>query len=98
MWIYIAAGAGAMIGPFIGSLLITYMPDPKVVTTYSLIGVLMLILTVWFLCAFWGFDDSHLIEVSEYSKMEDDERIGMFGNELQEDSMQAGISGRKRNA
>jgi hypothetical protein len=85
MWVYIFSGAGALIGPFIGSMLITYMPNPKIITTYSAIGVVMLIMTIWFLCAFWNFDDKHLIQESEYSRMEEEvnERSSMFGNELQ---------------
>ena len=72
MWVYILSGAGALIGPFVGSIFITYMPTPKVLFTYGSIGLFMLIMTVWFIYAFKDFDDMHLIEASEYSKMEDD--------------------------
>lgn len=84
MWVYIFAGAGALVGPFAGSLLITYMPKPKIIMSYGLVGVIMVLMTIWFLIAFWNFDDRHLIEMSEYSKMEDDERNLMFRTELQE--------------
>lgn len=73
MWIYIFAGAGALIGPFIGSLFFGFMPPPKLLTTWGTVGILMLVLTGLFLFAFKDFDDSMLIEMSNYSKMEEEE-------------------------
>lgn len=80
MWIYIASAAGALIGPFIGSALINFMPNPKVFLTYFSVGVAMVLFTLWFLYEFWNYDDSSLIVDSEYSRLEEDEAIlNMYG-------------------
>lgn len=73
MWIYVFAGAGALIGPFIGSVLFRCLPSPRLLTTWGSIGVLMLVLTGLFLFAFKDFDDKMLIEASNYTKMEEEE-------------------------
>lgn len=83
MWIYIFAGAGALIGPFAGSTLFATMPSPKLFTTWGIIGLLMLVLTGLFLWAFKDFDDKALIEASNYSKMEEEEMRSLDLDDIQ---------------
>jgi MFS family permease len=71
MWIYIFAGGGALIGPFVGSTLMDLMPEPKILWTWGSVGLVMLFLTGVFLFAFRDFDDAALIQESNYSKIDD---------------------------
>lgn len=71
MWIFIFSAGGALVGPFVGSFLMHYMPYPKILFTWGSVGVLMLVSLVMFMFAFRDFDDSVLIAESHYSKLED---------------------------
>lgn len=74
MWIFIFSGGGILAGPFIGSLLMHYMPYPKILFTWGFVGILVLIGLFVFLYAFRDFDDSILIAESSYSLLEEGDR------------------------
>jgi len=78
MWIYIVATTGTLLGPFTGAYLFDHVGEPKIAWTWIPIGSILMLQSLLFLFAFRDFDDSHLIEESNYSKLEDS------GDELEE--------------
>lgn len=78
MWIYIVATAGSLMGPFTGAYLFDHVGEPKIGWTWIPIGSMLMLAALVFLFAFRDFDDSLLIEESNYSKLEDS------GDELEE--------------
>jgi MFS family permease len=71
MWIYISATAGGLLGPFTGAYLFDHVGEPKIAWTWIPVGSAFLVQGIIFIFAFRDFDDSQLIEESNYSKLED---------------------------
>lgn len=73
MWIYIMATVGTLLAPFIGAILFTSVPEPKIWWTWGPIGILFFLFGILFLFAFRKFNDSNLIAESNYSRLDDSE-------------------------
>jgi len=71
IWIYVFSGAGGLVGPSVGSILINSCPEPKVLYTYGSVGFLMLIITAIFLCLFHDVNSDTVKAHSHYSKFDD---------------------------
>lgn len=70
IFINIANAAGALLGPFLGTIMMKKMPNPKILFTWGSVGCLMMIFTFFFLVVFRDVDSENLMEATEYTKLE----------------------------
>lgn len=71
LFINLAMGAGILLGPFIGSSLINWFPQPKILYSYVSVGVVMMFITALFLFVFRNVQSEELIAPSDYQKLEE---------------------------